>query len=54
LFSVLEEISRLSSDFYHIMPKHGFGFTKLQPIDAPHFLEQEKVSLGIKDSILSA
>lgn len=41
LFDAVEEISRLSSEYYHLMPKRGMEYVRLQPIDNEGLLQQE-------------
>ncbi len=41
LFDCLEEIFRLSSEYYHLMPKKGFEYVRLSPIDNDQIHRQE-------------
>lgn len=41
LFEVLDEISELSSEYFHLMPKNNFEYTALKPIDMEHEWEAE-------------
>jgi hypothetical protein len=41
LFEAVQEINDLSSEYYHLMPKMGYDFSKLLPIDQEYLLNQE-------------
>ena len=41
LHNCLEEISVLSSEYYYLMPKAGFEYVRLNPIDNEHLLAEE-------------
>ena len=42
LFDTVEKISKLSSEYYYMMPKSGLEYTKLMPIDNDHVFNQEE------------
>ena len=42
IFEVAQNIADLSSEYYYLMPKKGFSFTKLPPLDNEYALNDEK------------
>ena len=42
LTTVVEEIVNLSTEYYYLMPKQRYEFTRLQPLDADYHFEQEE------------
>ncbi len=42
LYDCLTEISRLSSEYFYLMPKRGFEFTRLSPVDSAATLRVER------------
>ncbi|TRY73067.1 hypothetical protein TCAL_13884 [Tigriopus californicus] len=41
LFDCVDEISKISSEYFYLMPKKGFEFTKVLPIDNDNLLTSE-------------
>ena len=41
LFETVQGIHELTSEYYHLMPKKGYEYVKLQPIDSEHTLKEE-------------
>ena len=41
LFETVQRIHVLSSEYYHLMPKRGYEYVKLEPIDSEHTLQAE-------------
>ena len=41
LFETVQRIHELTSEYYHRMPKKGFEYVRLQPIDSEHVLKEE-------------
>ena len=42
LYDCMKEISELSSEYYYLLPKSGFEYTRLPVLDAPHLIEAEQ------------
>ena len=41
LFETVQRIHELSSEYYHLMPKRGYEYVRLEPIDSDQTLQAE-------------
>ena len=41
LFDTVQRIHELSSEYYHLMPKRGYEYVRLEPIDSDQTLRAE-------------
>ena len=39
---MMEQILNLSTEYYYLMPRSGYEFTKLQPLDNDHLISEEE------------